>query len=444
MLLHDLEVEAGGSAAGLFSTPDGRLVLRVPYGMEHLDPTRSMALLYMAFVVFRSTRRSLKRLSAADGVEMSRGGGGASTNDVNISFHDALALDALFDRVDPRRVLSLCDRHASSTPDPFRRLDRHLHRALFDDNGAAFIERAPGRRRWIRYGRADIVGLYCFLALDFYQHFLEVDPARCWGSFLSEGTSAAADFRHRYLTPDDSLYLGSALDRDKCRQRMRHLLNMIDRTSVLQSGTYRELYEALHRYLNAGIATGAPEGQIWGVNDFWAVWESACLNHALADSEKDLQRIFTCDFEHLPSGLATTALEARWLALREKVFARNDIRRRPDLVLDRGGRLVIVDFKYHAEPVLRRPKTLGTLSPLIRMERDFSSMETYGLLLANHLLSMSRPPAPVTLEMWLPGHSASVSEVDGDPRWDPPLAIRTLSTSDVMTQYSRLYGAGLS
>lgn len=439
MLPHEIAAVESGNKVGLFRRDDGRCVLQVPFGMEHLSPVRALALLYRSLIVFRRTRRSIKRLSALDGVE-EQPDDGLESGEGEVLFYDALALDELFDRVDPHSVLSLCDHRSRTSHDVYRRVDRHLHRALFDADDAIYLDRVPDPRRIVRYDRADIVGLYCFLALDFHRNFLNIDIACSWGSFSAEGLTLADDFQHRYLTPEDSLYLD---DPERCAQsraQMRHLLHVIDRASPVRSAQYRELHDALYRYLYAGLDPTAQSGQIWGVNDFWAVWESICLCHAAFEAGDDLATLLTCDFEHLPQGLSTDALEERWADWRKTTFARNDIHRRPDLVLDRQSSFCVVDFKYYREPTFRRPKWEED-AKLAKIERDFLNMEIYGLLLKNRLLSGStRAASNIELEMWLPGKTHRLRQVDGSPGWEPALSIRTMPTVALVERYAALYG----
>ncbi|MBO9686131.1 hypothetical protein [Roseateles chitosanitabidus] len=443
MRVADLPVVHGGSGVGLFLR-DGRYELRVPHGMTALSSREAIALLFKTFVVFRRTRRDVRRLRPRDGVEQRPTGQDAGED--GVSFCDALAFDELFDRVDPRSLLSLCERAARLDHGLPARFERHLHLALFDERGTAHFERVPGTRRAARHGQADIVGLYCVLAQDFYRNLLGVDPVCGWGAFASEGEALADDFRHRHLTPEDSLFQDDASASDRSREQFRHLLAVIDRASPVRDAVYRDLHDALDRYLHAGPVPDerhrTPDGQVWGVGDFWAVWESICLVHAL-DQDIDAERLpslWTCDHEHLPRGLADDALKRDWEHRRDQVFARNEIRRRPDLVRTTGEGWLIADFKYQARPQTQRPK-FADEGELTKAERDFLNLEAYGLLLRVHLLT---PPVQVDhrvrLEMWLPGESSELRHMPGTPRWDPPLSIRHLATRPALERYGRLYG----
>jgi hypothetical protein len=435
MLIHDVAVVGSDGMVGMFGRSDGRRELRVPFGMEGIEATKALAMLYKCFVVFRRTSRSLDRLAALDGVER-QSQDGVEFGEDGFTFCDALGLDELFDRTDPTRLLSLCERRAKSAANAYTRIDRQLQFAIFDADGVPYLERAYGPRREVRYGTGEIVGLYCFLAEDFYRQFLGVDVDSPWGQFASDGTAIAAEFRHRYLNANASLYSGDSHECEHTLQRLRHTLQVIDRNTPFRNADYRTLYDALDRYLHGGIGGDSREGLVWGVNNFWAVWESACLLHAAQD---DYKRFVTCDFEHLPAALANSSKQQSWLLQRQTVFAHNEIARRPDLVIESDSGMRIVDFKFYANPPAERPKS--ATGAVTKLERDFLNIEIYGLLLQNHLLRSGDMRAEnVALELWFPGEASSSTVLQGSPRWNPPLSVVTLPTTELLQNYSHLYG----
>jgi hypothetical protein len=436
MLLDDIERVESDGEVGLFREKDGRYLLKVPHGMSEVNSAEALSLLYRCFVVFRRTQREHEVLTAHDGVEADDKGNERA--DDGMAFHDALALDELFDRADPRSLLSMCERRGRSVDNPYRRFDRHLHRALFDQRGAAYFESIQQDRRFGQFGKADIVGLYCFLALDFYRGFLKVDPRCAWGSFVVEGEALAQDFRHRYLSAEDSLYCGDALSRQRSLSHLRHLLQSIDRCAAPRDAHYYQLHDALERYLHAGTQSNQDTGLIWGVGKFWAVWESVCLCHGLNEGEGRLEAFQTCDDQHLPLGIADATTLARWQKQRYRIFARNHIKRRPDLVKQEGEVWTVVDFKYYEQATLKRPKWSKN-AELAKEERDFLNLEAYGLLLHNHLAREGLSEHEVWLEMWLPGERESWFEFRGEPVWDPPLRVRTLATTELIKAYADQY-----
>lgn len=437
MLIHDITLLVSATKAGLDSLGDGKFALHVPPGMETLAPRKAFAMLYKTFCVFRHTMRKRERLATLDGVEPDAAAGFGADQAGHYAFRDALGLDELFEQTDEMRLLTLLQARGRSATDVHARIHRHLHLALFDEDGAPYLERVPGPRRELRYDSSDIVGLYCFVAEDFYRHLLDVDITAAWGRFADEGLALAADFRHRYLHDGASLHNGEREACDRTLDRLRHTLQIIDRRTPFRPPTYRVLYEALDRYLHGGLDQQA-SGMVWGVQDFWAVWESVCLVHAMSNRSA---HCLTCDFEHLPHAVATAADRIRWQNERTALFARNEYERRPDLVLVGDDQATIVDFKCYTAPPASRPKE--TNGDIDKQERDFLNIEAYGLMLQNHFLKTSSPLADrMMMEFWLPGIAHRRTACANEPPWNPPLSFVTLPTAELVEAYVKLYRGG--
>jgi hypothetical protein len=413
---------------------DGVLRLSVPKGMAGMAPAAALSLLYKALVIFRGTQRALERLDALDGVDALPQACAHAGAD-SFTFRDALALDTLFERTDPMRLLGLSETRASTHRDTHLQIERNWHNAMFDEDGAPYLERAAGRRKELRYQTGDIVGLYCFIAEDFYTRFLHEDLEIVWGSFAGEGVALAADFRHRYLTPEASLYVGESAPCEELAELLRHILQIVDRNTPFRYGVYREIHDALYGYLHAGIGDAAKDGLVWGVKDFWAVWESVCLVHALG---RQTSNVVTCDMEHLPVLLLAPERRQAWLQQRALLFARNGIRRRPDLVLADVDGIKVVDFKYYA--YMRDQRRTADADDIDKIEKDYLSMEAYGLLLQNHFLFNADPRATaISLEFWLPGSKTGCQPSSQHPLWNPPLSVVHLPSAELLRGYVELY-----
>lgn len=445
MLVHKVVVmESNDGAVGLFTHSDGNCHLKVPFGMVDMDPAEALAVLYKTFAVFRRTARSFERLGQQDGLE-EHSEPGLEAQDGGTSFCDALGLDELFDRADPLHLLSLCERRAQQPWNVSRFLERHLHLAIFDKNAAPYLERVPGSRRETCYGATEIVGFYCFVAEDFYLAFLGADPTRVWGHFSADAQALAANFRHRYMAENDSLFSSDPQQCLRTRQHLQGLLSQINRSTSLRSADYRLLHDVLERYLYGGHAHQQRQGQIWGVKNFWAVWESVCLHHAATDQDGlGIKQFLTCDFDHLPAPLSTPERRAKWMTQREAMYHRNGIRRRPDLVLHTEAQVKVVDFKYYRDAPNQRYADVNEDDaveiPLNKLDQDFNNMEIYGLLTHNHLLrTTGHSPNPITLEFWLPGSAVQSTPIRHEPAWVPPLEVVRLCTAEVVRNYSRQY-----
>lgn len=437
MLCEALEIVQGDQDIGLFLSAEGRLLMKVPHGLDcsGLSPTAVFSLLYRMLAVFRRTGHAERVMAAKDGVEQHRKGG-AQAAGTGAGFVDMLAFDELFDKVDPRSILSLHAYPGTTLHQDAQRLDRYLSRALFDDGDIPYLDRVPGTLRTMALGKQAIVGLYCFLARDFYQHLLQVDLQCVWGSFTRDGITLAEDFQHRYLAVGDSLYLGDDGQIRSCRERLCHLLWRIDRQATPRETTYCRLHDALARYLEGASTAVQEPGLLWGVQGFWAVWESMCLCHALTENPDTA--IHSCDFVHLPYGLCSPKEMARWQVAQRLVFSRNHLDRRPDLVLNAVEQWRVIDFKYYAQPLWQRPKEKED-EPPIKEERDFINLEVYGLLLRCHLFATTSGDPSIALEMWLPGRAFEVHPLAAVPVWDPPLSVHLLNTRVLLERYASLY-----
>lgn len=440
MRLHDVSVVAAGSSAvGLF-VEDGRTELRVPHGMPTCTaPRDAFRLLYMAFAAFSHVQSNVAHTQRQDGVEADTVGRGLAK--APASFVDAYGIDSLFNRSNPLRLLSLRPQMARRQDGDLKHADRHLHHALFNVDDAPFFPKLPTRRSVCERGTADIVGLYFFLAEDFYRNLLRIDPGVIWGRFTMDALQRATDFRHRHLRPGDSLHEGDEWAQELLQRRLQQLLRTCYRQATLRSTEFLALYAALERYLHPALAGSVQQGQVWGMRDFWPVWESMCLHEALQQaSDTQDTSIVTCDGTHLPHHPMAVEHRDTWNQLQHSMFAHNGICRRPDLLLQRGPEYAVVDFKYYLiapdwQWRRNREEDDKTQPAKEKAQKDLDNIELYGLLLHRHLAATERVLPTINLEFWLPGEEAERSDIRSSPAWNPPLSVVTLPLLDVIRRY---------
>lgn len=440
MQLHDVSVVAAGSSAvGLF-VEDGRTELRVPHGMPtSTAPRDAFRLLYLAFAAFRNVQSDLGHAPQQDGVEADTHGRGLAA--APASFVDAIAIDSLFNHSNPLRLLSLRSQIARRQDGNLKYADRQLHHALFNDDDAPFFPKLPTQRSVCERGTADIVGLYFFLADDFYRNLLQIDPGIIWGRFTMDAVQRATDFRHRHLREGDSLHEGDAWAQELLLRRLQQLLRTCYRQATLRSAEFLSLHAALERYLHPALAGSVQQGQVWGMRDFWPVWESMCLHDALQQaSDTHGTSVVTCDSTYLPSHPIAIEQRDTWGQRQHSMFAHNGLCRRPDLLLQRGSAYTVVDFKYY--PIApdwhqrsRRDEDEKAPSLKEKARKDLDNIELYGLLLHRHLAAVEQVSATITLEFWLPGGEAQRIHIRSSPAWNPPLEVVTLPLPDMIRRY---------
>lgn len=438
ILANVTQVEAADLAVGLFNDPCGSTVLRVPHGMTHLQPAEAFRLLYMAFSVFHRLPIADEYVEPMSGLLVGRAGRGGSTSAV--SFIDAWGVEALFTHINPLHLLSVRSQTKHCIHGQLQRIERHLHHALFDSEDTAFFTRLPATRRQVEYGTADIVGMYFFLAEDFYRNLLQIDPAQAWGRFTADALHRSSDFRHRHLSPDDTLFGGDSRSQRLLQIRLQQLLRACQRQAAMRSPEYTSLHTALDRYLHPTVAHEKRQGQIWGMQNFWPLWESICLHEAVrqAASPGDTS-IITCDPAHLPLYAGGHSSFAKWKKHQLAIFSHNDIERRPDLVLQQGNRFTVIDFKYYASPMSWPTRCTERMSKDLRLHRDLDNIELYGLLLHRHLTTTGVASPAVSLEFWIPGSCQERHTVVGAPGWNPPLTAVTMPMQEMISRYAAMH-----
>lgn len=251
----------------------------------------------------------------------------------------------------------------------------------------------------------------------------------------------ATNFRHRYLGSESSLFAGSDDEVFGNLETLRHVLHTINRNTPYKSHDYHSVFDALDAYLNGGVCNNESDGLIWGVKDFWAVWESICLVNAA--SEFGIENILTGDHEHLPRGLVTDHQKSEWVTKRKEIFLKNEIERRPDLVAKKGDKYFVVDFKYYemlSEQRVKKPSATERVDAKmpeqdLKKVNDFDNLEVYGLLLQNHLLVNQIKVDVIVLQFWIPGGERDKGEPVQNNGWSPILSVIKKPVKELMSAY---------
>lgn len=305
-----------------------------------------------------------------------------------------------------------------------RYISRNLERATYLPDGTPHFNTMWSYAPQLRRMSSDMVGLAAWTALDTIEHIFpnfrypELDNA-----LAKEWRLLAERFADDYdLDSDASLYTGTS---SSTLSALQTALQTITRQSPPLHADARDLYNILDRLLNFSLAENG--GEIWGLEGFHRVWEAACLEHA--QSKYGAAAIFTCDDELLKN--AAPQDRKRWKQNQCRVFARNGIARRPDLVIRRAdSRFLIVDFKYSPayadEAILKRrplapemPRASDTagasdnrnvrkvFADQYKLHQDIANLEAYRWLLMQHELKSS-DESLIDMELWVPSATAAI------------------------------------
>jgi hypothetical protein len=185
-----------------------------------------------------------------------------------ISYSKLDAIDRILEADDELRILALVSRLGKSETIDYSKLHRFLHKAIFLENGAIYLNFMDVPRKEVHSEASDIVIMYCYILNEVKQQLEQkVSP---------EIEALAERFRQKYIGSEYSLF------NDKYYQQvidsLKEAFDIIDKYTPLKDSDYWYFYEVIEAFL-FGEIRHSQDGQIWGINNFHSVWEAMCLTY---------------------------------------------------------------------------------------------------------------------------------------------------------------------
>ncbi|MEQ8537712.1 MAG: hypothetical protein RIB93_09645 [Coleofasciculus sp. D1-CHI-01] len=242
----------------------------------------------------------------------------------NIFYSKLDLIGSILNAYDELKILSLADRLGKSEKIDYSKLHSFLHRAVYLDNGAAYIDAMTLPRQMIHYQSTDIVGMYCYILVEVKQQLHE--------EISGEVTALAERFKHKYIDAESGLfhdeYSSQTVD------RLKDALELIDRNTALKDTDYWYFYDAIELFLHGEISQ-ADEGEIWGIKNFYSVWESMCLTYLAKTVSPEY--ILHLDTRFLYTNVVSLANSNTKILDLANVFSLNGRRLVPDAVIFSTG-----------------------------------------------------------------------------------------------------------
>jgi hypothetical protein len=414
------EAVPGRAFVGIVRRPDGALALRLPLNYpSETDAT--------GVKVLGDLTRVLARFATAHPSEQESTGqcDGFLENEDGLGHRELSQPQSTYSRISDylnllRRLravdLSTMRRLPGMASFDPRYISRNLDRATYLPDGTPVFELMWAQSSQMRRLHNGWMHLASWMALDAVTHlFPAIAGNELNGSLLVEWELLSRQFTEDYgLAGDASLFSAQAA---VTLPQLRDVFDVVDRADPPISGSMRELRHLIDRLLHCSLSND--HGEVWGIKGFYRVWEAACLETALA--HYGAANIFTCDDGLMPN--VAPSFRKQWRDNGNRVFARNGIERRPDLVVHNGdGTFVIVDFKYSTgfadeQFYVRRPRPpkladVKNAADLVRTAdqlkawQDIASLEAYRWLMMQHELHSADEDA-IKLEIWAPAMQAS-------------------------------------
>lgn len=404
----------------------GKVTLRVPHGYPNGadvdDKHQILGELMRAVMRFSEAFHDNDRVqrSTRDGWLKADGGQPFNFDDPALGYTHLDRYYKLIRMLRDPRLLAVTKAPGLASQFDHRYVARNLERATFLPDGTPVFDLSWAPRTRMRHTGNDMVGLACWMALDAVKIvFPNSADLQIAAALQSEWEELAHRFADEHeLDADASLFSGKRKD---TLPLLQTALETSVRLAPPVSTDARELHHLLDELLH--YALSGQDGDIWGLQGFHQVWESACLEYAIA--QYGIDKIFTCDDRFLPD--IDQATRKTWKVNRHLVFAKNGIARCPDLVVKDGDDYRIVDFKYYAKEesakfIEKRPpapdfnlckKDHNDFCRKLKAYQDIASVEAYRWLLMQHAPT---DEAKVMLELWVPGEKLNPGEKDKEKK----------------------------
>jgi len=264
---------------------DGQLLFHLPKGfspadiraLNTFDKKRDLFFLfYRVLNVFKQTSLSKgnfekdAKADDRDGVVKEDAGAEiSSNNNGGIIFYSKVdALTSILDAYDELKILTFVHRLGKSETLDYSKLHRYLHKGIFLDNGAIYIDSMDVLRKEIHFEASDIVSMYCYILTEIKEQLKE--------EVRAEVQSLAEQFRQQYIGTESSVF--SEKSYQTILNCLKDALEVIDNYTPLKDPDYWHFYDAIEAFLFGELEHSA-EGEIWGINNFHMVWEAMCLTY---------------------------------------------------------------------------------------------------------------------------------------------------------------------
>jgi hypothetical protein len=192
----------------------------------------------------------------------------AEDEEGNILYSKLDAISAILNLYDEPKILFLSFRLGRTEKIDYSKIHQYLHRAVYLNNGAVYVDAMTLPRQQVQYQSTDIVAMYCYILWEIKQQLDE--------EITPQLQALAENFQHRYVDAEYSLF-----HQEYCTLTVNILkdtLEIIESHTPLKDADYWQFHNAIELFLY-GELSQQDEGKIWGIKNFHSVWESMCLTY---------------------------------------------------------------------------------------------------------------------------------------------------------------------
>lgn len=316
------------SFVGIKKNQEGIVELYLPRGFVTEDFTayeskcKIFFLLYKVLRQFSTICNVKGYISDRDGTTkpLEKGQKITVDNQSNVLYSKLDSIDAILDAYDELKIIALASRLATSETIEYSKIHKFLHRAVYLNNGAIYIDTMTVPKQQVQHQATDIVSMYCYIYWEVKQQLDE--------EVHSEIKILAEDFRYKYLASKYSLF--DENNYQPTIEILKDTLDAIAQYTPLKDDDFWLFYEAIELFIYGDLSK-KDEGIVWGIDNFHSVWESMCLTYLVQGYNP--QFILFLDTTFLSDKTIKEFEEATKVIDLTNAFSLNDKKLKPDAVL---------------------------------------------------------------------------------------------------------------
>lgn len=242
---------------------------------------------YKTYRKFFEEKKELTDTKSFDGFSEFAGGYTLTGKGENIATYSKLnVFDSILDAYNELQILSLQSKLSRSSEINYSRIEKYLHRGIYLDDDAVFIDEMEIPKKIIDLDSPTLVQMFCYIYTEIKSALEE--------NVKSHRTKALAqDFKEKYLSQQSSLF-----DQETFSETLTILkdtLDDIEKFTAYKDEDYWHFFEAIYTFLyGENEYDNSEDGTVWGLDNFAFIWEELCFNYA-SSSQYKLEQILFAD-----------------------------------------------------------------------------------------------------------------------------------------------------
>lgn len=194
-------------------------------------------------------------------------------------------IESIIDTYDEMRIATALKKRFNSQDIEYEKIYKYLDKAIYlsedehdYDCRLAYVDQMHVNKRVVDKVSTDLIGLYCYIYTEIKNELLELT------NVSSEVIYAAAQFKEQYLD-DSSTLFGENFENTLIL--LKDNLEKIYRYTTYKDNDFWIFFDAVERFLY-GEYFDDESGEYWGINNFWAIWESMCHEYFFSTSPSNI------------------------------------------------------------------------------------------------------------------------------------------------------------